>query len=427
MFDFVSLQIYDPERGKFIELHDFSSTVNPNTGELLRPRSGAIKYQYADRNMEFNSFLYDSGEVANYLRGSFHKYMNNGVHNASTFTYLDFVLIVLEFCIMYDIDPARATIHKLEFGFNLQVTREPQYYIDAARCYQRKKYDVETFRNGGVLLRFNKGAFKEIKIYDKSSQYDLEQNVLRFEIKLNKGKGAAKIGAKTLKDLLKYETTIKAIKELETALNQIVFLPQHEIETLSKKELDFYHRHRDRDTLNAIDCRHRFKRIRDRINGSFGAQVIQDLQESMSAEAAKVLELSKEKTQRFYHLQNEPLFKEWLTYCGNEVCNVFTPLYKGNMLHNDSRQCLITGNDISDQRKGSKFVSANKIGYKQAHDLRNQHSNPRNNLKRRLIRELEIPSLFNATETISLTKEQKELLRFWNGTGYLQGLERLIN
>ena len=427
MFDFISLQIYDPNSAKFIEFYDFNTTVNTTTGEIQTTRNGAIKYTYQDRNLEFISYQNNDNQIKNYLRGSFHKYKNNGVHNADTFTYLDFVFTVMEFCKKYEINPELATIHKLEFGVNLIVPNTPKYYIDAARCYQRKKFDIETFANGGLLLRFNKGARKEVKVYDKTSQYHLAHDVLRFELKLNKGNGALNIGASTLLDLLDYNTTRAALNELETALKSIIWTPLIKVETLTSAELNFYHKYRDRDILRNIDCRHRYKRIKDRLAATFGTEILEDLTSSMSAEAAKILELPKENPQRFNHLQNEPIFKQFLAVNGNEVCNVFTTLYRVNALQSESKVCLITGCDISNQKKGSKFVSAKEIGYKPAHDIRNTHSNPRNNLRCRLIKELAAPSLFDPLETISLTKEQKELLKFWTGTPYIEEIKSLIN
>jgi len=75
----------------------------------------------------------------------------------------------------------------------------------------------------------------------------------------------------------------------------------------------------------------------------------------------------------------------------------------------------MTGEDISDQRKGSKFISAKKVGYREAHRLRNKDSNPRNNLRRRIEKLERENSLFELNDCLKLTQDQKKMLNFWEG------------
>ncbi len=82
------------------------------------------------------------------------------------------------------------------------------------------------------------------------------------------------------------------------------------------------------------------------------------------------------------------------------------------------KECKITGVDISDQRKGSKFISAKEVGYEEAHRVRNNDSNPRNNLRRRIQIIKDNPGLFSANDVAVLSPEQMELLSFWEGTKY---------
>ena len=76
----------------------------------------------------------------------------------------------------------------------------------------------------------------------------------------------------------------------------------------------------------------------------------------------------------------------------------------------------MTGEDISEQRKGSKFLSAKKVGYREAHRLRNKDSNPRNNLRRRVEKLKRENSLFELNDCLRLTQDQKNMLEFWEGT-----------
>jgi len=114
----------------------------------------------------------------------------------------------------------------------------------------------------------------------------------------------------------------------------------------------------------------------------------------------------------------------------NKLITFFKLFYKrrlgnltvsGKAIHSNSqkvRVCKITGENISDQRIGSKFLSAKKIGYLNAHKLRNRESNPRNNLKRKILKLKNQPSLFEPKEVLKLNTEQKKLLHHWWGTKY---------
>ena len=64
--------------------------------------------------------------------------------------------------------------------------------------------------------------------------------------------------------------------------------------------------------------------------------------------------------------------------------------------------------------KGSKEDDVKRA----AHNLRNDDSNPRNNLARRLRRLLNAPTLFALSEIIRLTPDQRAALDHWQGTRY---------
>ncbi|RIV27379.1 hypothetical protein DYU11_03445 [Fibrisoma montanum] len=84
------------------------------------------------------------------------------------------------------------------------------------------------------------------------------------------------------------------------------------------------------------------------------------------------------------------------------------------MLRTDDDLLMSLSPQFRQYGKGSKEDPFSRV----AHNIRNRHSNPRNNLARRLRRLLKTPGLFPSAEVIRLTDEQRAELDHWKGTPY---------
>ncbi|MCX6213251.1 hypothetical protein [Spirosoma sp.] len=84
------------------------------------------------------------------------------------------------------------------------------------------------------------------------------------------------------------------------------------------------------------------------------------------------------------------------------------------MLRNNDDLLLTLERQHRQYTKGSKEDQYSRA----AHNVRNRESNQRNNLRRDVNRIYNTPTLFDVTDTLRLTPEQRAALDYWKGTPY---------
>lgn len=194
---------------------DFTGEHNTNTGEISNTKKAKFRGL---------SFIVKNDKYIN-LYGSFHKYKNDGLHNYNDFTINDFVEVLNDLSVKFEINPFTASLHSLEFGVNVTLPFSVKMFLDAIISFKGKEYVMETYNGNGRLLRF---AFQqyELKIYDKGLQNELGENILRFEIRVIKmeyfNNKSRNIGINNYTDLL-YLEKIKILSEhLLSAFNELL-------------------------------------------------------------------------------------------------------------------------------------------------------------------------------------------------------------
>lgn len=197
-------------------LSDLTSKINYLTGEILEyPKKGK------DLNLEINITKSQST-----ILGSVHKYYNllldNGNQNFNDFSFCQVKEVIESLIKKYNIEN-NTIITNLEFGFNLEVSKDPKLIID-------KNVLMNNYKSPNKNLKFlGKGDYKEfqltdysIKIYSKSKQFKLENNILRVEIKITKKRLLQQLGINSLEDLLycwSYEKLFTFFREKFEGLN----------------------------------------------------------------------------------------------------------------------------------------------------------------------------------------------------------------
>ena len=86
------------------------------------------------------------------------------------------------------IDPSKSILRNIEFGLNIEIPKSPNDILDKFLMYRTNPFipmrsNSTRHKFGGV--ESNLSQFR-IKIYDKGKQMDLEENLMRIEIKVNK-------------------------------------------------------------------------------------------------------------------------------------------------------------------------------------------------------------------------------------------------
>ncbi|RXJ52625.1 hypothetical protein [Gelidibacter gilvus] len=149
--------------------------------------TGEIKYPYRTR---FNEMEVKITSKYAYVFNSIHKSYNN-IHLGVTHNYNDFsysaICEMIEHINQKLTDITNANLTQFEFGFNLSTPIPAEEIItNNVLMHKAKAPNHNRLFNGrGKLKQFDHHNYV-VKIYDKAKQYNLSQNLLRFEIRFQK-------------------------------------------------------------------------------------------------------------------------------------------------------------------------------------------------------------------------------------------------
>lgn len=198
MIDFVKLYYSDKSR-----LESF--VLNPENFEtvdaVMEYHTGEVKYPFKTK-----LGIMDVGisEKSGYVKNSLHKLYNHLTigedQNHNDFSYSS-LCKTIDFMSKKIIDVDSTRLTQLEFGFNIKVDRRSEDIVRRNIIIHNHKggssYD---YRGKGELKQFCRNNYI-IKCYDKGKQYQLNDNILRFEIKFIKAVEFNKLGIFNIGDL----------------------------------------------------------------------------------------------------------------------------------------------------------------------------------------------------------------------------------
>jgi hypothetical protein len=137
------------------------------------------------------------------LSGSLHKYRYDG-KNWQDFNLSDIQEVIPELSETFEFDPSKAVINFIEIGINIPLDYNPDQIINSLVLHGKERFkELEINRKTkGNGKKSEKDQFT-IKVYNKSLQYGLPFQLLRFEIKVKRMKFLERYGIKglTLADL----------------------------------------------------------------------------------------------------------------------------------------------------------------------------------------------------------------------------------
>lgn len=198
MIDFIRLYYRDKS-----ELENF--LLDPQNFEevnaVMEYHTGEINYPYTTR---LETMDLGVSNKSGYVKNSLHK-LYNFKNLGEEQNYNDFEYSKL--CEMIDflsngvINAGKIKLTQFEFGINIDVNRLPEILV-------RRNFLMHNLEGGSSNTYQGKGEFKQfvhsnyfIKVYDKSKQFGLDSNVLRFEIKYMNAKEFQKLGIFNITDL----------------------------------------------------------------------------------------------------------------------------------------------------------------------------------------------------------------------------------
>jgi len=219
---------------------DINTPVNLDTGELkynkkvYKSINGKIVqyYQIINHTTSFKNYRILINEVIRAgvktkfyitVKGSLHKSYFNG-RNDKTFYLVNVKNEIDMLCNALKIDKSKTKIDSLEFGVNIELDYKPFNFLKKHlinyKCNSFNQYSSDN-KNKTIGFVCERTQY-HVKCYDKGLQFDLDKNLMRFELKFKKMQKLKNIGIMYLDDLLKSEIHLKLKELLIKAWNNIL-------------------------------------------------------------------------------------------------------------------------------------------------------------------------------------------------------------
>lgn len=236
MIDNVKFQIVEKDKfenfvvsSKIIDLVTF---INLFTSEInLYPKRGKYK------NLDVSITLINA-----YINGSLHKLRNLILFDEDQ-NYNDFSFCQMKEVITYLTKKLKiensSSLTNLEFGFNIDINKNPQEIIDFNLLMYKNKHHNrdDKFCGKGDFKEFKTTDFS-LKIYNKSKQYHLKEHKLRIELKITSKRYLQKLGIFKLEDLNEIEVVYRLYEQLLKEFEHLTVVDDFYVLNLPKEDKD---------------------------------------------------------------------------------------------------------------------------------------------------------------------------------------------
>jgi hypothetical protein len=207
-------------------LLDFYDNINLSTGEIKTTNRHGQRIE-PFKNALYNGLefkIYDNGTIT--LSGSLHKYWNNGAHNYNDFDFSAFRDVLTDLKSKFNIALENCIIKCLEVGINIIPPIPTNQILEYCFLHKTKPFEDKFNSDEGKYKQVQHSQYI-IKIYNKALHYkskgfDIQTEILRYEMKYTKMQKLNERGIYNLKDLFKYGLQNFKL-ELITEFNNILF------------------------------------------------------------------------------------------------------------------------------------------------------------------------------------------------------------
>lgn len=353
MLDGIKIQIKDLEQ--INEIWNHSDLVYHSEHTYLNKSDGNLKTVGKKSYLNLNFTRYEDRLE---IDGSLHKLFNSGLHNANDFTVTDCINTINKLCMQFDIDPKLCNVIGLEFGVNVTAPGNVSDLVKWLRFHHRNQFvkfpKLEQCYFAGT-------DYFGVKAYNKTLQFPqyAEPNIFRFEGKTRQSKYVVSKGIKTLKDL-----TNPAIFRLLSGVilseweNVLIF------DKRTKKGVKFC----NTDLwLEILESNHRntFIKSKKRYYKLLGRNGLQNLIYTAIDEKLKLLNECANSTisEPENHIKPETANRVKLQKSGVHIPTIVKMENNQQPEPTISRICLVTGLDISMQKKDSVYLCIAGLKY----------------------------------------------------------------
>jgi hypothetical protein len=233
MIDFIRLYYRDKS-----ELENQINTLGEfeEANAVYGLHTAEIKYPYTAKLGSMNVGV---SNHTGYVKNSLHKLHNFNTtgkeQNHDDFGYSK-LCETIDFLSKGVINAGTTKLTQLEFGLNLEIDKLPESVVRRNfLMHNLKGGSSNTYQRKGELKQFSHNNYF-IKVYDKGKQFDLEENVLRFEIKFIKAKEFQNLGIYNITDLKSKRNLNKLFQYLLKRFNELTIVDDFDDISIPDKE-----------------------------------------------------------------------------------------------------------------------------------------------------------------------------------------------
>ncbi|MBW6535963.1 MAG: hypothetical protein K0B11_13230 [Mariniphaga sp.] len=291
------------------------------------------------------------------LKGSLHKHFEGGT-NYRDFHLTDIKSTIEKLSETFQFDPQQAIINFLEVGVNIPLENDPTELIKTLVRYKHKPFESLCIkRKTKGFGRVCRTSQFDIKVYNKSLQYGLNEPLMRYEVKIRKMELLAPDRGKkkpdkfifTLADLTKLET-YQPLKKMLLDIWQgiLLFDPEINPESIQNpKDRELFISGRYPEFWQELPKATKNRKLK-RFNELAGGEKIKhELKQSIERKWNQLTtfrnEVTKQKPEPIDHFQ-EPV--------KNDKTEPIDPTINGYLVPT----CIVTGLEIKYPAKGKKIL-----------------------------------------------------------------------
>lgn len=210
--------------------------------------------------LEFGGKYYLSGEVETRRLYARYKEMKITIHdnrrvflegslpimvlgnNYENLKHENFIQGIEELELLFGVSADNFILQNFEFGFSVDIGSKSatDFLIEDLIDYKGEIGNVDTYKKNGYGVKFEKSQF-HLKLYDKTSQYDLENNILRIEIRVKKMDYVKKrYKITTLKDLMSSTVWYQLKNHLVRVISDLVVCSMNGVDFHSIPQPDLW-------------------------------------------------------------------------------------------------------------------------------------------------------------------------------------------
>ncbi len=347
MIDFLKIHALPVLAEKVLnnDLLTFPLSNVATTGEVLnRPQTAEYK--------GIKISVRPGGQVS--MRGSLHKYHEGGT-NCRDFTINDIREVVRDLSQTFEFEPAKAFLNFVETGVNVPLLYSPSELIKTVVMYRNSPFQPLRVDGKGCGKVCETQRF-DLKIYDKSLQYSLQNHLLRYEVKVKRTECLKQYGINslTLADLTRPDIYPALLQILVDTLNGVLLYdPQIDPEAIEpQKDRELLLQGRYPEYWQNLD---KFQRSRKRkrfeeLSGSekIKTELVKKINEKCNLLTTFQPNPEIAKVQPFNHLQNKPEKVKMQPFNPKVTCYLVA-------------NCPITNLPLTHQLPGSKYLTSTGV------------------------------------------------------------------